>query len=607
MVNPVVTCDGHIYEEEAIKRWFAQGKQTSPLTNLQLASLELQQLLPFLEAANAYLAARPELQQMARQAAIELPRANEEVAKLRSQLVDEDLYSTCAAPPASESNHLLPSKRLRAALESAQAGGQHEAPALRDELLLAKQEMSSLIEAIALTHDALGLPRDAWCGKRRRKLSKAVPSRGTKRVVRKNLPPMPPATYSECPTDAIHPKLVELAACVKSCEQSTREDLLCLQAATAALTDCLRRARGEGLPEAELCKAERVRRRAHNMVEDRKGAIRVFCRVRPISGKEKAQEESNVVDSLDGSTVSVDGRPFSMDAVFLPTALGGSNTQDEVFDDCKDLIQSAMDGCNVTLFAYGQTGAGKTYTTYGTPDAPGLAPRMVEDIFRIADRDRSHMEFTVHGSMMELYRQDLCDLLHQDGPSKKLQPRLKDGKVVIENLTEVECRTADDLWDVIQQGSQHRKIRHTAMNSESSRSHLVMMVRISGHNKQTEEMVDGKILLVDLAGSERLTKSQVTGDGAKEAIEINKSLTALGDVLEALTKGSKQVPYRNHKLTMLMQDALGGTSKTLMFVTCSPAASNMPETLASLKWATRLKKITNTGADGSVKGSRHSI
>jgi len=114
-------------------------------------------------------------------------------------------------------------------------------------------------------------------------------------------------------------------------------------------------------------------------------------------------------------------------------------------------------------------------------------------------------------------------------------------------------------------------------------------------NTQTQEELNGKILLCDLAGSERLSKSQVTGDGAKEAIEINKSLTALGDVIESLTKGSKQIPYRNHKLTMLMQDSLGGAAKTLMFVTCSPASSNQDETLMSLKWATRAKKIVNAG------------
>merc|ERR1719487_743337 len=124
------------------------------------------------------------------------------------------------------------------------------------------------------------------------------------------------------------------------------------------------------------------------------------------------------------------------------------------------------------------------------------------------------------------------------------------------------------------------------------------MIKLVSINKETKVRNQGKIMIVDLAGSERLSKSQVTGDGAKEAIEINKSLTALGDVIEALTKGAKIIPYRNHKLTMVMQDALGGTAKTLMFVNCSPAQSNCDETLMSLKYATRAKKITNTAKKG---------
>merc|ERR1719388_169546 len=121
------------------------------------------------------------------------------------------------------------------------------------------------------------------------------------------------------------------------------------------------------------------------------------------------------------------------------------------------------------------------------------------------------------------------------------------------------------------------------MNSESSRSHLMFIVRVKTKNKHTNETVKGKILICDLAGSERLKKSQVTEDMQKEAIEINKSLTALGDVIEALTKGQKSIPYRNHKLTQLMQDSLGGSSKTLMFVNCSPASSNLDETKCSLQ------------------------
>merc|ERR1719277_223894 len=119
------------------------------------------------------------------------------------------------------------------------------------------------------------------------------------------------------------------------------------------------------------------------------------------------------------------------------------------------------------------------------------------------------------------------------------------------------------------------------------------MINVLSTNKDSQEQLRGKILLCDLAGSERLKKSEVSGDSQKEAIEINKSLTALGDVIEALTSGKKQIPYRNHKLTQVMQDSLGGTSKTLMFVNCSPASSNYDETVMSLKYATRAKKITN--------------
>merc|ERR1719189_2372442 len=165
--------------------------------------------------------------------------------------------------------------------------------------------------------------------------------------------------------------------------------------------------------------------------------------------------------------------------------------------------------------------------------------------------------------------------------------------VVVEHLTEEECCDAKSLSALMERGNKQRTVAATAMNSESSRSHLVLLIRIVSVNKETKEQMKGKILICDLAGSERLKKSQVEAHMQKEAIEINKSLTALGDVIEALTKNSKVIPYRNHKLTQLMQDSLGGTAKTLMFVNCSPASSNADETLMSLKYATRAKKITN--------------
>jgi hypothetical protein len=249
------------------------------------------------------------------------------------------------------------------------------------------------------------------------------------------------------------------------------------------------------------------------------------------------------------------------------------------------------------MFAYGQTGAGKTFTMYGSPGQEGAAPRTIQEIFRVIEKSRDRFTYTVMGSMLELYRNDLVDLLSKADPKaskSKLNVRMeKSGQVVVENLIEEACDNAKDLENLLERGGAQRAVASTAMNSESSRSHLVLLIKIVSVNKETKEQLRGKIVLCDLAGSERLGKSLATGDVAKEAIEINKSLTALGDVIEALTKGQKSIPYRNHKLTQLMQDSIGGSSKTLMFVNCSPASSNLEETLCSLKYATRAKKITN--------------
>jgi len=164
-------------------------------------------------------------------------------------------------------------------------------------------------------------------------------------------------------------------------------------------------------------------------------------------------------------------------------------------------------------------------------------------------------------------------------------------------LTAEECATPEELTKVLERGNEQRKVAATEMNSESSRSHLIFMIKVLSINKETQERLRGKILLCDLAGSERLKKSGALEEAQTEAIEINKSLTALGDVISSLTQQQKKgnvIPYRNHKLTQLMQDSLGGSAKTLMFVNCSPASSNMDETHMSLKYATRAKNITNT-------------
>jgi len=166
----------------------------------------------------------------------------------------------------------------------------------------------------------------------------------------------------------------------------------------------------------------------------------------------------------------------------------------------------------------------------------------------------------------------------------------------MKDLSSLECHSAEELKSLFDQGLTHRAVAQTCMNTDSSRSHLLLIITIVSTNKETSEELVGKIVLCDLAGSERLKKSKSTGMREKEAIEINKSLSALGDVIEALTTKSKFIPYRNHKLTEILQDSLGGTAKTLMFVNCSPAHSNCEETLNSLRFAKRAKGVINISA-----------
>jgi len=167
----------------------------------------------------------------------------------------------------------------------------------------------------------------------------------------------------------------------------------------------------------------------------------------------------------------------------------------------------------------------------------------------------------------------------------------KSGEVMIDNLTEEACASSADLIQLLERGLVQRRVASTAMNAESSRSHLLLLVKVVRINKANGEKVHGKMMMCDLAGSERLKKSEATGDTLREAIEINRSLTAVGDVIEALTTGQRHVPYKNHKLTQVLQDSLGGTSKTLMFVNCSPSCSNLEETLNAMKYAMRVKNV----------------
>ena len=239
----------------------------------------------------------------------------------------------------------------------------------------------------------------------------------------------------------------------------------------------------------------------------------------------------------------------------------------------------------------------------GPPSAMGLTPRVCKEIFRLARRDKTKLKFNVKFYMCELYKDDLVDLLSTASPEEALANGSKltikkdsRGVVRVEGATERICASADDLMCAIEDGSNRRQTASTLMNSESSRSHLVMGIVLEVTNLSTNVTTVGKLSLVDLAGSERVGKTGAEGDRFEEAKAINKSLSALGDVIGALTSGQKHVPYRNHKLTMLLSDSLGGNAKTLMFVNVSPVDYNFAETVNSLTFASRVKKIVNNSS-----------
>ncbi|TSR04279.1 Kinesin-like protein KIN-14E [Bagarius yarrelli] len=321
-------------------------------------------------------------------------------------------------------------------------------------------------------------------------------------------------------------------------------------------------------------------------VEDECVKIRVFCRLRPQTQAELARGSCTIVSCLDDYSVSLETargpREFQFDRIFTT-----EHTQDDVFQESSRLIQSAVDGFNVCIFAYGQTGSGKTFTMLGDREQknPGIIPRTFNRIFEIIQENESKFEFKVLASMLELYNDRLQDLFVS--PSEALSKRIeikkdKKGLVFAQGAEAKEATSAGELFALFELGSANRHIAATKMNIESSRSHLIISIMLESRNLANGNMTFGKLNLVDLAGSERAAKTGAKDDQLKEANSINKSLSALGDVISALAMDQAHVPYRNNKLTQLMQDSLGGNSKTLMFLNISPSDCNLDETHASL-------------------------
>jgi len=345
------------------------------------------------------------------------------------------------------------------------------------------------------------------------------------------------------------------------------------------------------------------RKRLHNMVLDLKGNIRVFVRVRPMNQREQQTETQGeaTVSFQDDTKVGIyDGQHarrkwFDFDQVFAP-----GTTQVHVFEEAKPLATSVLDGYNVCVFAYGQTGSGKTHTMTGTPKDPGLNTRVLAELFRIRDERRNEYDIHLSLAITEIYNETIRDLLCPS--AKKLDVKMnQDGSCSVPGLTDKDVQSVEDVLACITDASKNRAVSSTDMNDQSSRSHSIVTVRTQCMLKGSDTYV-GKIHLIDLAGSENVNKSGVTGQGMREAQNINKSLSALGDVIQSLVAKNPHTPYRNSKLTMMLKDSLGGDSKTLMIVQSSPAQTNVTETLSSLNFAARARNVELGKAKRNVAG-----
>uniref|UniRef100_A0A8C3UGZ2 Kinesin-like protein n=2 Tax=Catharus ustulatus TaxID=91951 RepID=A0A8C3UGZ2_CATUS len=355
------------------------------------------------------------------------------------------------------------------------------------------------------------------------------------------------------------------------------------------------------------------RRRLHNDIQELRGNIRVFCRVRPLLPEERerqrglphlhfpAQEpRSLVLTRPDDSQVGRERRAelrydFSFDRVFPPGA-----SQQEIFQEIQLLVQSALDGYPVCIFAYGQTGSGKTFTMEGpeppaAPESRGMIPRAVRHLFLGArDLAGKGWQYRFSASFLEIYNEALRDLLLAKGErgSELEIRRLAPGsdELHVPNLTWVPVESEEQVLELLLRASSQRSVARTGLNERSSRSHSVFQLRIQGEHGARDLRCASSLTLVDLAGSERLEKSGSVGNRLRETQSINSSLSALGLVISALCNKEPHVPYRNSKLTFLLQNCLGGHAKVLMFVTISPLEENFGESLNSLRFASKVNE-----------------
>uniref|UniRef100_A0A4W5PV28 Kinesin-like protein n=1 Tax=Hucho hucho TaxID=62062 RepID=A0A4W5PV28_9TELE len=333
-------------------------------------------------------------------------------------------------------------------------------------------------------------------------------------------------------------------------------------------------------------------------------AVKVVVRCRPFNRREETMDNDNILEvntklgqiTLRNPRASPEElmKSFTFDAVY-----DSESKQSDIYDDTvRPLVDSVLQGFNGTILAYGQTGTGKTFTMLGMPtdNERGIIPNSFNHIFTQISRSQNQ-QYLVRASYLEIYQEEVRDLLCKDNNKKLDLKENPDSGVYVKDLSSVVSKNVMEIEHVMNIGDQSRSVGFTNMNERSSRSHAIFMITVECSEKGADgedHIRVGKLNMVDLAGSERQRKTGANGERLKEATKINLSLSALGNVISALVDGkSTHIPYRDSKLTRLLQDSLGGNAKTVMVATLGPASKNYEESLTTLRYADRAKHIQN--------------
>jgi len=362
---------------------------------------------------------------------------------------------------------------------------------------------------------------------------------------------------------------------------------------------------------AKYSAIDRECRRLYNALIDLKGAIRVFVRVRPVleGEMEDGNENNAVLHCIDNRKIVLSDiqndnseKAYTFDQVFDP-----STSQKSVYDEIEPLIQSVVDGYNACVFSYGQTGSGKTYTMDGPSNDRGVFYRAAESLFSAIDeRQQCYMDsdkatFSVNVSLVEIYQETLRDLLVSDDEVERkpysldIRHHPQKGDVYVEGAKRILVDSPEKLHELVLLAKKNRVVAATQMNEYSSRSHMILIISVMckvTNNGCVKSKTKSKMQLIDLAGSERASTSGASGEQLREAGYINKSLSALANVMHALqSNDAKHIPFRDSKLTSLLRDSLGGKAKALVLIHVSPLRTHIHQSSCSLEFAQRVGKV----------------